>query len=154
MVIGGGPLRADLHALAEELGVADRVALPGAVDAATLARAYAEAAVFALPSSKEGFGIVYLEAWTHGLPVIGSRFGGAGEVIADGVDGFTIDPDDVALLAARLRQLLADPALATTMGRAGREKVARLYSGRAFVANLRALLCRARGHPHGPHADE
>lgn len=154
VVIGEGPLRTDLHALAATLDVADRVDLPGGVDAATLAQAYADAAVFALPSSKEGFGIVYLEAWGHGLPVIGSRFGAAGEVIADGVDGFTVDPDDVAVLAARLRQLLDDPERAAEMGAAGRAKVARLYSGDAFVANLRALLDAARRDPHRPGADE
>lgn len=139
-VIGDGPLRQELSTLAATLGVADRVALPGAVDAATLARAYADAAVFALPSSKEGFGIVYLEAWAHGLPVIGSRHGAAGEVIADGVDGFTVDPADIPALAARLRQLLDDPALAARMGATGRAKVERQYSNAAFVANLRALL--------------
>ncbi|ONF96441.1 glycosyltransferase family 4 protein [Sphingomonas jeddahensis] len=140
VVIGDGPLRDELRALAATLRIADRVALPGAVDAGTLARAYADAAVFALPSSKEGFGIVYLEAWARGLPVIGSRHGGAGEVIADGVDGFTVDPTDIQALAARLRELLDDPELAARMGATGRAKVERQYSNAAFVANLRALL--------------
>jgi glycosyltransferase involved in cell wall biosynthesis len=140
VVIGDGPLRDELCTLAATLGVADRVALPGAVDAATLMLAYADACVFALPSSKEGFGIVYLEAWAHGLPVIGSRHGAAGEVITDGVDGFTVDPTDIQALAERLRQLLDDPALAARMGAAGRATVERQYSNAAFVANLRALL--------------
>ncbi len=147
VVIGDGPLRPELRTLAATLGVADRVVLPGAIDAATLAQAYAEAAVFALPSSKEGFGIVYLEAWAHGLPVIGSCHGAAGEVIADGVDGFTVDPADLPALAARLRQLLDDPALAARMGAAGRAKVARHYSATAFVDNLRALLASAAPPP-------
>ncbi|OWK29106.1 glycosyltransferase family 4 protein [Sphingomonas mucosissima] len=140
MVIGDGPLRQELRDLAASLGVGERVELPGAVDEAALARAYAQARVFALPSSKEGFGIVYLEAWARGLPVIGSRFGGAGEVITDGVDGFTVDPEDGRALVAAFGQLLRDPALASRMGATGRRKVEELYSGAAFTRNLAALL--------------
>lgn len=156
LVIGDGPLRAELRALARDLGVAARVDLPGAVDAAALARAYADARIFALPSSKEGFGIVYLEAWAHGLPVIGSRFGAAGEVIADGVDGFTVDPADVPALAERLQRLLADPAQAARMGAAGYAKVARHYAAPAFTANLAALLALRHGArpPHPPGTNQ
>jgi glycosyltransferase involved in cell wall biosynthesis len=150
VVIGDGALRDELRTLAAELGVATRVDLPGAVDAAALERAYADASVFALPSSKEGFGIVYLEAWARGLPVIGSRFGGAGEVIADGVDGFTVDPAVVPALADRLRRLLDDPAQARSMGAAGRAKVERYYAAPAFVANLRSLLASDRAHASDP----
>lgn len=139
-VIGDGPLRGELQDLAATLGVSNRVALPGWVDEAALARAYAEAQVFALPSSKEGFGIVYLEAWARGLPVIGSRFGAAAEVIEEGADGFVVDPEDVPALADRLRRLLDDPDLARRMGAAGHRKVASRYSAAAFTQNLAALL--------------
>ncbi len=142
LVIGDGALRAELHALAASLGVGERVTLPGAVDDRTLARAYAQATVFALPSTKEGFGIVYLEAWARGLPVVGADTGAAAEVIANGVDGVTVDPHDIPRLAAALRRLIADPALARAMGTAGRAKVARLYSPAAFAENLRALIAR------------
>lgn len=140
VVIGEGPLRDELRRLAANRGVEAHVALPGAVGHEELERAYADAAVFALPSSKEGFGIVYLEAWMHGLPVIGARAGAAAEVIEDGVDGLTIDPENVPALAQALIALLGDRARAARMGAAGRAKVERLYSGDAFVANLGALL--------------
>jgi glycosyltransferase involved in cell wall biosynthesis len=139
-VIGDGSLRNELRALAQGLGVAGRLDLPGAVDRGTLDRAYAGAAAFALPSSKEGFGIVYLEAWASGLPVVGSTFGAAGELIDDGVDGYTVDPADVPALARALIALLRDPQCALRMGAAGRAKVERRYSADAFVANLGALL--------------
>jgi glycosyltransferase involved in cell wall biosynthesis len=61
-------------------------------------------------------------------------------VIRDGIDGFTIDPADIAALAERLRRLLDDPALAQAMAAAGRGRVAQHYSAPAFVANLRALI--------------
>lgn len=140
VVIGDGPLRQELRDLATSLGVGARVELPGALDEAALAHAYARARVFALPSSKEGFGIVYLEAWARGLPVVGARYGGAGEVISDGVDGFTVDPEDGPALAGALGRLLRDRALAERMGAAGRRKVAQRYSGAAFIDNLDGLL--------------
>lgn len=139
-VIGDGPLRGELQDLAATLGVCNRVTLPGWVDEAALARAYAEARVFALPSSKEGFGIVYLEAWARGLPVVGSRFGAAAEVIEDGADGFVVDPEDVPALATALRRLLDDPDLARRLGAAGQRKTASRYSAAAFTHNLAALL--------------
>ncbi len=140
LVVGEGALREDLQLVAKKLGVDDRVALPGAVDAAGLAAAFNSAAVFCLPSSKEGFGIVFLEAWAAGMPVVGSQFGAAPDVIEDGVDGLTVDPHDVPALADALVTLLRDADLAARMATAGREKVARLYSADAFVANLAALL--------------
>ena len=140
VVIGDGPLRVELERLAASIGVGDRVELRGSVDARALALAYQQASMFALPSSKEGFGIVFLEAWSHGLPVIGANSGGAGEVIDHGIDGFAIDPADLSGMAAAVQRLLDDPALAARMGEAGRRKVEARYSNAAFVANLRTLL--------------
>lgn len=62
-----------------------------------------------MPSNKEGFGIVYLEAWQHGLPVICSSVGAPSEIISDGVDGYVIDPTNVPALADRLHDLLTQP---------------------------------------------
>ena len=140
VVIGDGPLRQELQNLAATIGVGDRVDLLGAVDEGALVRAYAQAHVFALPSTKEGFGIVYLEAWARALPVIGSRFGGSGELISDGVDGFTVDPNDHAALTQAIARLLSDTGLADRLGAAGRLKVEQCYSGAAFTLNLAALL--------------
>lgn len=143
MVIGRGPLREELEALAADLGVSDRVVFPGAVEESVLEAAYREARVFALPSVKEGFGIVFLEAWAHGLPVIGAPSGGAGELIVHGVDGLTVDPHDEADVARALVTLLGDEESAARMGGAGRAKVERQYSAAAFVANLRRLIEQA-----------
>jgi phosphatidyl-myo-inositol dimannoside synthase len=74
-VVGEGPLRPELEKLADKLEIAHSVRFLGRVDNLSLDEAYNRANVFVLPSSKEGFGIVFLEAWQHRLPVICSTFG-------------------------------------------------------------------------------
>jgi glycogen synthase len=79
--------------------------------------------VFCMPSRTDSFGIVYLEAWLNGVPVIGARAGGVPEIISDGVDGYLVDFADVPALANRIQLLLARSEAAMSMGQAGRRKV-------------------------------
>lgn len=139
-IVGDGVLRPALERLAVTLGIADRVTFAGRLSDADLAVAYDRARVFALPSAKEGFGIVYLEAWQHGLPVIYGTADAAAEIVSDGIDGFAVDPADPAALAARVGWLLDHPDRARAMGRAGRDKVAARYLMPAFRARLNAIL--------------
>jgi glycogen(starch) synthase len=81
--------------------------------------------IFCMPSCTDSFGIVYLEAWANGVPVIGARAGGVPAVIDDGVDGFLVRFGDVDGLAKAIARLLDDPALGRTMGRRGQDKVQR-----------------------------
>ncbi len=83
----------------------------------------AAGSVFCMPSRTDSFGIVYLEAWLNGVPVIGARAGGVPEVITDGVDGYLVDFGDVAALANRIELLLRRPEAARALGEAGRRKV-------------------------------
>ena len=90
-----------------------------------LDRVYAQADVFALTSidhghSVEGFGLVYLEASAHGLPVVAHRVGGVAEAVVDGETGFLIAPDQPSALTEAFRQLLTDSSLRQRMGEAGR----------------------------------
>src|ERR671939_166402 len=71
--------------------------------------------VFCMPSGTDSFGIVYLEAWLNGVPVIGARAGGVPEIISDGVDGYLIDFGDVPALANRIQLLLQRPEAAREM---------------------------------------
>jgi glycosyltransferase involved in cell wall biosynthesis len=79
--------------------------------------------VFCMPSRTDSFGIVYLEAWLNGVPVIGARAGGVPEIISDGADGYLVDFGDVPALANRIELLLNRPDAAHEMGQAGRRKV-------------------------------
>jgi phosphatidyl-myo-inositol dimannoside synthase len=92
---------------------------------AELDRVYAQADVFALTSiehghSVEGFGLVYLEASAHGLPVVAHRVGGVAEAVVNGETGFLIASDQPSALTETFRQLLSDAALRQRMGEAGR----------------------------------
>jgi glycosyltransferase involved in cell wall biosynthesis len=84
--------------------------------------------LFALPSRVDSFGIVYLEAWSCGLPVIGCHAGGVPDVIDDGQDGLLVDYGDVPALASAIGTLLADPERRRAMGQQGRAKVEARYT--------------------------
>jgi glycosyltransferase involved in cell wall biosynthesis len=81
----------------------------------------------------EGFPRTHLEAMRFGVPVVGTRIAGVPEQVEHGVTGLVVEPGDPAALADALEQLLASPERARRMGRAGIERVDRLFSTRAYV---------------------
>jgi alpha-maltose-1-phosphate synthase len=97
------------------------------------------AAVFVCPSVYEPLGIVNLEAMACGTAVVGSRVGGIPEVVADGVTGLLVPPDDPASLAIALNELLRDPDRAVAMGQAGRERAVKEFSWETVAAQTVAL---------------
>ncbi|MCL6541514.1 MAG: glycosyltransferase family 4 protein [Roseiflexus sp.] len=107
--------------------------------------ALAAADVFALPSRTDSFGIVFLEAWCYGVPVIGARAGGIPDVIIDGGDGLLVRFGDVAGLAQAIRVLLDDRALARRLGAAGREKTLRSLTWDHVYARARAVYAEVCG---------
>lgn len=78
--------------------------------------------IFAMPSTGESFGIVYLEAWLCSKPVIGSRIGAIQCVIREGVDGLLVNPGDAQALAAAILDLVRDPEKRRRMGQSGYQK--------------------------------
>ncbi|HEV3457654.1 MAG TPA: glycosyltransferase family 4 protein [Thermoanaerobaculia bacterium] len=145
VIAGGGDDRPRLEALAATLGVAGRVLFTGFVSEATLAELYARAAVFAMPSRGEGFGLVYLEAMRASRPCIAARDSAAAEIVADGETGLLVDPLDPDAIAAALGRLLASPELAHAMGEAGRRRFEQLFTPRRFRERLWPLLDRLTG---------
>lgn len=118
---------AELEALrdqAAERGVADRVHLPGRLDRGALVAAIRGSLALAVPSRTEAFGIVVLEGWRAGVPVVATSRGGPGELVRDGVTGLVADPEDVAALGEALTRVTADAGLRERMGAAGRAEVA------------------------------
>ena len=106
LVLGEGPERAKLEALAEELGVADRVLMPGRVgDVAAL---YRRCNVVVHPARWEGFGLAMLEGMLAGKPVVAARAGSAPELVAEGMTGLLFPPDDSAALARDVATALGD----------------------------------------------
>lgn len=86
----------------------DRVVHHGVLDRDGIARLYAGADVFVLPSWREPYGTVYGEALAAGLPVVGWRAGNLPHLVSDGVEGVVLDPGDVPALAAALDRLASD----------------------------------------------
>jgi len=97
------------------------------------------ATVFACPSLYEPLGIVNLEAMACGTAVVASAVGGIPEVVSDGETGLLVPPDDPAALAVALGALIADPARAAALGRAGRERAVAEFGWQAVAAQTAAL---------------
>jgi starch synthase len=107
-----------------------------------LQQAYEEADVFCLPTRYEPFGIVFLEAMFHGLPVVATRVWAVPEIVEDGETGFTVPRDDETALAERLLVLLKDPAIARRMGRAGRARAESRFTWAAAAAAMARVMSR------------
>jgi phosphatidylinositol alpha-1,6-mannosyltransferase len=116
------------------------IVFTGFVSRPALNSLYERAAVFALPSRGEGFGLVYLEAMAHRLPCVGSIHDAAPEVIVDRVTGQLVDQDNIADIADTLVRLLLDESRRRAMGEAGYQRVTREFSFDRFSGRLRELI--------------
>jgi len=126
VVIGDGPLRGELEALARAHGVADSVRFLGALSDAECDTWLRRADLLAMPSrlpgagrAGEGFGIVYTEAAAYGKPVVAGNVGGAVDAVLDGQTGLLVDPADPRAVGEAIATLLLDSDLAQRLGRAG-----------------------------------
>jgi phosphatidyl-myo-inositol dimannoside synthase len=140
VLVGTGDDVPRLKQKAVRLGIASSVIFTGFVSRATLTALYRHAALFALPSRREGFGLVYLEAMAEGLPCIGSTHDAAGDVIDDGVTGILVDQGDTGALADRLAALLVDEPRRAAMGTAGHRRFEERFTYRHFADRLVPLV--------------
>ncbi len=129
LVVGDGDDRVRLEALAREQGVAARVVFAGSVPHDDLPEFYRLADAFVMPSSGEGFGIVYLEAAACALPVLGSSEAGATDALADGAIGAFAPADAVGLVEALGTVLGRAPSDPRRVARFGRDRFARHVGG-------------------------
>ncbi|MHB8233855.1 MAG: glycosyltransferase family 4 protein [Solirubrobacteraceae bacterium] len=147
VVIGDGSLRPGLEELARSYGVADSIRFLGAVSDEQRDAWLAQAQLLAMPSrlpaggfAGEGFGIVYLEAAAHGLPVVAGNVGGAPDAVIDGETGLLVDPQSPPAVAEAIVRLLSDDELAQRLGAAGRRRAEELSWPRVVERVERLLL--------------
>lgn len=119
MIVGDGPELSSLTEAARALGVQGRVEFPGRLDPGAVAAAMAGATAVVVPSRVEAFGIVALEAWRSGAPLVMTNRGGAREFVRDGEDALLVDPTRVDDLARALERVALDNELRRSLAAAG-----------------------------------
>ncbi len=135
-IFGDGPERGNLVRLAEKLGISGRVRFRGRKNRGDIAEAMRRCAVFALPSSYEGLGCVYLEAMASGKAAIGCRGQGIEEIIEHGKNGFLITPGNEAELSDSLRMVLQSEDF---RGRVGANARRTILQGHTLADQARRL---------------
>ena len=151
VIVGEGPARAGLEALARRLGVEPKVTLTGALPQAELPRWYSAADLLVLASSREGWANVLLEAMACGTPVVATRIWGTPEVVASPQAGRLAEERSGPALAQAVRQLLADPPAPASV-RAYAEGFSWDETSRAQLALFRKLTAGAAAG-HEPTSD-
>jgi glycosyltransferase involved in cell wall biosynthesis len=136
VVVGDGNDRSWLEAHSRTLGLGDVATFTGHVSREALAGFYAACDIFVLPSDKEGFGIVYLEAMAAGKPVVAARAGGVPEVVVDGETGLLVEHGNKQALIDALGGLLADADRRRCLGAAGLRRLQQHFSYDLFRERL------------------
>ncbi len=131
VIVGDGPLRADLEERARRLAIEDRVRFAGLRD--EVAPAIALFDLFVMPSVQEGLGSVILDAMALGRPVCAAAGGGIPEIVRDGDNGVLVRPLDAEALAEGILRLLGDPPTAKRLAEAGRATVGSRFSAARMV---------------------
>ena len=145
-IFGEGPLENQLRALIEDLGLQERIQLPGPKPQHELRIRLANANVFVLPSVPEAEGgmdnlpTVIMEAMATGLPVVSTTIGGIPEMVIANETGLLVQPEDTAALAGAIKKVTNDRSLGQRLGRAGYERAQKLFSIDKNVHALRTLL--------------
>lgn len=145
-VIGDGPLRPELQAMASELGVAAEVTFAGAVANAALAEHYRRATVVVVPSvvagdgDQEGLGLVIAEALACECPVVASDLPAINDVIEDGVTGLLARPGDPHDFCEKILRILRDPGYAHGLAHRGRGLVIERFDWQSVASGYERLL--------------
>jgi glycosyltransferase involved in cell wall biosynthesis len=148
VIVGQGPLEAELRQFGMELGIPEsawhwagfREDVPLVMNAID---------VFALTSIHEGFGLVLVEAMAAGKPVVATRAGAIPEVVVDGETGYLAEPGDSAAVCAAFGKLL-EPSVRARLGAAGRQRVKEKFTLDRMFAETDALYERCLAH-YGKH---
>jgi phosphatidyl-myo-inositol dimannoside synthase len=139
-VVGRGDDLERHQELAASLGIASRVQFFDNISPAETAACYSSCDVFALPSTGEGFGLVFLEAMAFGKPVVGAAAGGVTDIIEHGQNGLLVPAGDLNGLIETLERLLTSESLRISLGSRGAQMVRSRYSFETFCSDLERVL--------------
>jgi phosphatidylinositol alpha-1,6-mannosyltransferase len=151
-IVGDGDDRTHLEQTADELGLrrSGAVRFWGHLEGRALEERFQRCAVFAMPSTGEGFGLVYVEALASGKPVVASLEDAAREIVKHGHTGLLVHQSDLGGLAEAICRLLENASLRNKMGVQGRQRVLEHFTERAFGDRLYAALTRLGGGGERP----
>jgi len=139
-IVGDGAGRPALEQLAQQVGVAPAVRFHGRVSDERLRQFYANASIFIMPSTHEGFGFVFAEAMAYGVPAIGGNVDATPEVIVDGETGYCIDPTSTEEIARTVTRLLSDDMLWQRLGTQAARHVREQFGYARFQQQLHTYL--------------
>lgn len=139
-LVGDGPDRANLEALAGELGLGNSLTFVGRLSEEDTLNEIARSDLLVLPSFMEGLPIVLMEAMALGVPVIASGVAGIPEIVEDGTTGLLFAPSDWPQLQARIERLMSDRTLCDELAKKGREKVSAEFDAKKSAAELGRLF--------------
>ncbi|MCI0595567.1 MAG: glycosyltransferase family 4 protein [candidate division Zixibacteria bacterium] len=145
LIVGSGPKETELKNKARYLDLDKKVEFLPAMPPPKLGRLYQAAEVVTLVSKNEGFGLVLVEAFLFQKPVVAARSGGIGDIVADGGNGFLVDPDNPEEMADALKKLLADADLRKKMGEKGRRTYLEKFSPAKLAEKFDRLYAEIAG---------
>jgi phosphatidylinositol alpha-1,6-mannosyltransferase len=146
LVAGKGPALEEFRQLAASSSAAEHIAFLGFVPEEQMDRLWAETSVFAMPSRREGFGLVYIEAMRQRVPVVASVHDAAPEVNLEGVTGYNVNLDKSDELPERLIHLLKNPDHAAELGLNGERRWLDHFTYNAFKRRFLPILTTFLGH--------
>lgn len=152
VIVGAGRKSGKLKALANAVGVGASTEFMGALEPSGVHEEFARCDLFCMPSWYEAFGVVYLEAMSHGKPVIAVAGQGISEVLRDGETALLVEPRSIESCTAALERLFRDPVLRERIGSAGLRRVAQFtweHAAAETVAIYEDLLAGVRRPPTG-----
>jgi glycosyltransferase involved in cell wall biosynthesis len=142
LIVGDGPLRADLESRAATLGLTGQVIFAGRVDHDVMPEWFRAADLFVLPSEFDNSPNVVLEAMATGLPVVATDVGGLRQYVRHGLNGDLVPAGDAAALAAAIGRFVDDPEMSARVGRRNRDDVVAGFSWAQSAKVLRSVYER------------
>jgi glycosyltransferase involved in cell wall biosynthesis len=142
LMAGSGELHSRLEELTGQLGLARNISFLGAIEHHRVPELLRNVDIFAMPSTREEFGVAAVEAQAMEIPVVATWIGGVPEVVLDGETGILVEPGDSEQLAQAILTLIENPALRRQMGKRGRRHVLANYRWEDNAAMMEKLYQR------------